>query len=189
MAQQMALQVCSEHSIQIRSYGSRAQTRHGYEVELTSAEASHQNGTVERNHCSIGNMIRSVLIGSNMEKTLWPFALYHSFFIMNRIDHEGKNAPPITLCSGTRCSLAGRRTFGCRVYVKLPRDRPAKLDTNHREGFFIGYANTMKNIHWYGPSTRQVKIATNFRFDHQTCTSCVTTNKIYRLIPTTTTPK
>lgn len=87
------------------------------------------------------------------------------FFIMNRILHEGKTAPPVTLCSGNRCSLKGIRTFGCRVYVKLPGKRPAKLDTHHRTGIFIGYANTMKNIYWFDTDTRRIKIATHYRFD------------------------
>ena len=139
--------------------------QHGYHVELTGADASHQNGLVERSHQTIGNMIRSLLIGSNVSKKLWPYALHHCFFIMNRVLHEGKTAPPISLCSGQRCSLKGIRTFGCRVYVKLPGNRSAKLDTHHRTGIFIGYANTMRNIFWYDADTNRVKIATHFRFD------------------------
>ena len=92
----------------------------GYHVELTGADASHQNGLVERSHQTIGNMLRSLLIGSDVPKNLWPYALHQCFFILNRILHDGKTAPPLTICSGTRCSLKGIRTFGCRVYVKLP---------------------------------------------------------------------
>ena len=139
--------------------------QYGYHVELTGADASHQNGLVERSHQTIGNMIRSLLIGSNVSKKLWPYALNHCFFIMNRVLHEGKTAPPISLCSGQRCSIKGIRTFGCRVYVKLPGNRPAKLDTHHRTGIFLGYANTMRNIFWYDSETNRVKIATHFRFD------------------------
>ena len=76
-----------------------------------------------------------------------------------------KTAPPISICSGTRCSLKGIRTFGCRVYVKLPGIRSAKLDTHHRTGLFLGYANTMRNIYWYDDTTNRIKIATHFRFD------------------------
>ena len=66
--------------------------QYGYHVEVTGADASHQNGIVERSHQTIGNMIRILLIGSNVPKKLWPYALYHCFFIMNRVLHDGKNS-------------------------------------------------------------------------------------------------
>ena len=137
----------------------------GYSVEVTGADASHQNGLVERSHQTIGNMLRSLLIGNNVPLKLWPYAFYHCIFLLNRIVHTGKESPPITICSGQRVTLQGLRTFGCRVYVKLPGKRPAKLDTNHRIGIFVGYANTMRNIFWYDTETNRVKIATHYRFD------------------------
>jgi Reverse transcriptase (RNA-dependent DNA polymerase) len=139
--------------------------QHGYTIELTGADASHQNGTAERTHETIGNMMRSLLLGASLPKKFWPYAFSHCLFLMNRVLHDGKDAPPITLCSGERISLAGLRTFGCRVYVKLPGLRESKLSSNNRLGLFMGYHGTMRNIQWYDEVSQNIKIATHFRFD------------------------
>ena len=42
----------------------------GYTIQLTSANSSHQNGSVERSHGTIGNMICSLLYGAERS---WRF--------------------------------------------------------------------------------------------------------------------
>ena len=137
----------------------------GYTIQLTGADSSHQNGSVERSHQTIGNMVRSLLHGASLDRKFWPYAFYHSLFIMNRFPHSKKPAPPITMCSGRRISLEALRVFGCRIYVRLPGERRAKLDTHTSSGIFLGYNETMKNIVWYDPLTDQIKTASHVRFD------------------------
>ena len=137
----------------------------GYAIEPTGADSSHQNGAVERSHQSIGNMIRSLLHGADLPRNFWPYAFYHCLFILNRVPHRDKESPPITICSGQRFSLQGLRVFGCRVYVRVPGTRKAKLDDHVSEGIFLGYTETMKNIYWYDNKTGEVKIASHVRFD------------------------
>ena len=70
------------------------------------------------------------------------------------------------------------RTFGCRVWVRPPGKRPAKLVVNSRKGIFLGYVPyTTRNILWYDPETHRVKIATHACFD-----------KGYNDVPTTQIP-
>jgi Reverse transcriptase (RNA-dependent DNA polymerase) len=138
---------------------------YGYAIELTGADASHQNGCVERSHKTIGNMIRTLLNGANLPRKFWPYAYQHSLFLLNRIIHDGKDDPPLTICSQKKISLQSLRTFGCRVYVRQPGDRPSKLDSNNRVGIFLGYTNTMKNVFWYDETSNTIKIASHVRFD------------------------
>ena len=137
----------------------------GYTIQLTGADSSHQNGSVERSHQSIGNMVRSLLHGASLERKFWPFAFYHALFLMNRFPHHKKPSPPITICSGRRVSLESLRVFGCRIYVRLPGERRAKLDHHTSVGIFLGYNETMKNIFWFDPATAQIKTASHVRFD------------------------
>ena len=137
----------------------------GYTIQLTGADSSHQNGSVERSHRTIGNMIRSLLHGAELSRRFWPYAFYHALFLMNRIPHHDKPSPPITMCSSKRFSLESLRVFGCRVYVRLPGDRKSKLDHHTLPGIFIGYNETMKNIYWYNPNSNLVKTASHVRFD------------------------
>jgi hypothetical protein len=138
---------------------------YGYAIQPTGADSSHQNGSIERSHQTIGNMVRSLLHGASLDRKFWPHAFYHALFLMNRIPHHGKPTSPITICSGRRVDLSSLRVFGCRVYVRLPGNRPAKLDSHTRPGIFLGYNETMKNIYWYDADTNQVKTASHARFD------------------------
>jgi hypothetical protein len=140
-------------------------TNYGYNIELTGADSSHQNGSVERGHSTIGNMMRTLLEGASLPRKFWPYAFSHALFIMNRIIHDGKESPPITICTGQRLSLASLRTFGCRVYVRLPGNRSSRLDGHNNSGIFLGYSDTMKNIFWYDTKTHRVKLASHVRFD------------------------
>jgi hypothetical protein len=143
----------------------RVFTNYGYNIELTGADSSHQNGSVERGHSTIGNMMRTLLEGASLSRKFWPYAFSHALFIMNRIIHDGKESPPITICTGQRLSLASLRTFGCRVYVRLPGNRSSRLDDHNNSGIFLGYSDTMKNIFWYDTKTHRVKLASHVRFD------------------------
>jgi hypothetical protein len=76
-----------------------------------------------------------------------------------------KTIPPFPYAPPKKISLQYLRTFGCRVYVRNPGDRPSKLDLNNHTGIFLGYANTMKNIFWYDNTGNTVKIAPHILFD------------------------
>jgi hypothetical protein len=86
-------------------------TNYGYNIELTGADSSHQNGSVERGHSTIGNMMRTLLEGASLPRKFWPYAFSHALFIMNQIIHDGKESPPITICTGQQLSLASLRIF------------------------------------------------------------------------------
>jgi hypothetical protein len=138
---------------------------YGYAIKITGADSSHQNGCIECAHKTIGNMMCTLLNGADLPCKFWPYAFQHSLFLMNHIIHDGKANPPITICTKQKFSLQQLRTFGCRVYVRTPGDRPSKLDSNNRVGIFLGCANTMKNILWYDDNSHLVKMASHVRFD------------------------
>jgi len=73
---------------------------------------------------------------------------------------------PHYITTGKKDDLSALRTFGCRVWVRPPGRRSAKLIPNSREGIFLGFIpNTDKNIIWYDTEPHVVKIAKHVRFD------------------------
>ena len=139
--------------------------RHGYDMQLTGADASHQNGLAERPHQAIGNTIRAMLEGASLPAIYWPYAFYHFLRLSNCTIHDGHDFTPFEICSGKPPDLRLLRTFGCRVYVRPPGKRTSKLDLHVAKGIFLGYAKTWKNILWYDLSTHKVKLTTHARFD------------------------
>jgi len=73
---------------------------------------------------------------------------------------------PNYITTGKKDDLSSLHTFGCRVWVRPPGRRSAKLIRNSRKGIFLGFIpNTDKNIIWYDTETHVVKIAKHVRFD------------------------
>jgi hypothetical protein len=86
----------------------------------TGADSSHQNGPVERAHQTLGNAIRSLLTGSNLDAKFWPYTFYYHLQIKNALPQKGQQQLPHELIHGTKPNFSGLRTFGCRVWVRPP---------------------------------------------------------------------
>ena len=137
-----------------------------YEVRPTGADASNQNGPVERSHRTVANAIRAMLHGANLDARFWPYAFHHYIRIKNALASRGQSASPLTLSTGKVDDFSDFRTFGCRVWVRPPGRRPVKLRPNSRKGIFLGFLpNTTKNVLWFDPETSNTKIAKHVRFD------------------------
>ena len=141
-------------------------TSSGYQIFPTGADASHQNAPVERAHRTLANSIRALLTGSALHIKFWPYAFYHALRLTNAFPTAGNTASPVFKATASKEDLHALRTFGCRVWVRPPGKRKAKLVPNSRKGIFLGYVPyTTRNILWYDPATTRVKIATHARFD------------------------
>jgi hypothetical protein len=140
--------------------------RFGYDVRPTGADASNQNGPVERGHLTVSNAIRALLLGASMDIKFWPYAFHHWLRIDNSLPSRDQLHSPYRIATGTIDDFSAFRTFGCRVWVRPPGRRKAKFLPNSRKGVFLGFLpNTTKNIVWYDPETNRVKTAKHARFD------------------------
>ncbi|KAG7374842.1 reverse transcriptase RNA-dependent DNA polymerase [Nitzschia inconspicua] len=138
----------------------------GYAVRPTGADASNQNGPVERAHLTVANALRAMLLGAGLDPRFWPYAFHHFLRITNATPSRDQVNSPFELLSGDKEDFTGFRTFGCRVWVRPPGRRRSKLLPNARKGIFLGFLpNTTKNILWYDVDTGQVKIAKHARFN------------------------
>ena len=48
-----------------------------YNIFPTGADSSHQNGPVERAHCTVGDTVRALLTGANLDIKFWPTDKIH----------------------------------------------------------------------------------------------------------------
>ena len=138
-----------------------------YAVHPTGTDSSHQNGPCERAHQSIGDALRSMLLGAHLDPRFWPHAFNHYIRVKNALPGKG-NTPSAfeRLHPGQRPSFSKLRTFGTRVWVRPPGRRSGRLQPHSCKGIFLGYLpNTLKNILWFDPLTKRIKIAYHARFD------------------------
>ncbi|KAI2496066.1 retrotransposon [Fragilaria crotonensis] len=140
-------------------------TNFGYVVELTGPDASHQNGPGERPHQTIGDALRAMLSGANLQPNFWPYAFYHYLRLYNVVPHGDRPSNPYEMCGLPLPNLTKLRTFGCRVHVRPTTSRYGRLVPNARLGVFLGYSRSMKVLYYFDIGSSTVKTATHARFD------------------------
>ena len=143
----------------------RTFTNFGYSVELTGPDSSHQNGPGERPHQTIGDALRAMLSGANLQPCFWPYAFYHYLRLYNFVPHGDRPSSPFEMCGAPLPNLSRLRTFGCRVYVRPTTARFGRVVPNSRTGIFLGYSRTLKVMYYYDLESCVVKTATHARFD------------------------
>ena len=137
----------------------------GFTIELTGADASAQNAVAESPHKYLGNMMRCLLHAAGLGPEYWSFTLTHAAFIKNRIPHYFIKKTPFEAITGTMPDLSNLCTFGCRIFVRKPRKRPAKLDHHSSNGIFLGYTATTRNVYYIDDTTGNVKVGAHATFD------------------------
>jgi GAG-pre-integrase domain len=143
----------------------RTFTNFGYIVELTGPDSSHQNGPGERPHQTIGDALRAMLSGANLQAGFWPYAFYHYIRLYNFVPHGTRPSSPYEMCGTELPNLSKLRTFGCRVHVRPTTMRYGKVIPNSRLGVFLGYSRSLKVLYYYDLESAMVKTATHARFD------------------------
>jgi len=121
---------------------------------------------VERGHLVVANAIRVFLLGADLPIKFWPYAFHFWLRIDNSMASRDHLVSPNYITAGKKDDLSALRTFGCRVWVRPPGRRSAKLIPNSHKGIFLGFMpNTDKNVIWCDTETHVVKITKHVRFD------------------------
>ena len=137
----------------------------GYSMELTGPDSSHQNGPGERPHQTIGDALRTMLSGADLQPNFWPYAFYHYIRIYNFVPHGDRPSSPYEMCGAPLPNLAKLRTFGCRIHVRPTTARYGRVVPNSRLGIFLGYSRSLKVMYYFDLGSSTVKTATHARFD------------------------
>ncbi|OWB54143.1 hypothetical protein B5S27_g5796 [[Candida] boidinii] len=127
---------------------------------------SHQNGVVERKHRTLEEKVRTLLASSGLSDLFWADALSTAEFIINRLPSPGSKVSPFELWNGYAPPLNIFRPFGCKVYAYIPPEkRPSKFSAATMECIFVGYSAIHKAYKVYHPSTHQIYISNQCKFD------------------------
>ena len=91
-------------------------TKSVYSIYPTGADASNQNGPVERGHHTIPNTIRALLTGSGIDAKFWLYAFFiplPDYIIPTR----PSDVSPLTRAANIIEDFTNLRTFGYCVWV------------------------------------------------------------------------
>ena len=97
-------------------------------LEITGVDASAQSVTAESANKCLGNMMRYMLHIADLGPEYWSFILRHAVYVKTRLPHVYIKQTPYEAVTGIKPSITNLRRFGCKVYVKKPGIKKAKLD-------------------------------------------------------------
>ena len=118
----------------------------GIRREYTIPDTPEQNGVAERTWRSLYEMTRAMLKHSDLGNEWWGRALKTAAYLKNRCLNSAVkvNKTPFEMCYGKKPDLSTLRTFGCKVFAHIPKEKHYKLDDRAREGIFMGYGENTK---------------------------------------------
>jgi len=133
--------------------------KRGIESDLTASYSPQSNGLAERLNRTLMTRVRSMLSWAKLPDSFWGEALMAANRARNRLPARGLSMTPIEAFYGEKPDLSTDRTFGSLVYVHVPDDLRAKLDSRTEKGVMLHtYGNSGKMARvWVDGKIREVR--------------------------------
>jgi len=137
----------------------------GIMYQTSCVETPHQNAIVERKHQHILNVVRSLLLHSDVPIIFWSYAIIHAFYIINRIPSIViKGNTPYELLHKETPDLTNLKTFGSLCFISTLKRNRSKLNPRAKQCVFLGYREGTKGYVTFDIKTREIAISRNIIF-------------------------
>lgn len=137
----------------------------GITFERIAPYTPQQNGFIERDNRTVQESARTMLIASDLGKSLWPEAVRTAVYLLNR--SPGSRDPKTTPFEQWFCekpALDHVKVFGTVGYAFVPKQRK-KWDPKATKVHLVGYEPTQKNFRLYEPNTKKIIISCDVKFN------------------------
>jgi hypothetical protein len=109
---------------------------------------------------------RDIAFDSQLPTFLWPEAVAHATFLINRSPTcSNFGIPPESSFTGNQVNLQNLRIFGCMAHVHIPDGERQKLDKKSHKCMFMGYDLESKAYRLYDPIRKKIIISRDVIFD------------------------
>ena len=142
-------------------------SKNGIEHQKTVPHTPQQNGRAECFNHMLLDKSEAMQQHACLLPSFWQDVIKTSLHIYNRQPMCHLNwYSPIHLWNDTKLDVSYFRTFGCRVYVFIPKDKQAnKLAPKSKDMTFIGYEPGTKGYCFWSKLRRMVVISSTAAFD------------------------
>ena len=110
----------------------------GIVSQLTPPGTPQRNGVSERRNRTLLDMVRSMMVLTDLPLSFWGYTLETVAFTLNRAPSKSVETTPYEIWNGKKPSISFLKIWGCDAYVK--RLQPNKLDPKADKCNFVGYA-------------------------------------------------
>jgi transposase InsO family protein len=101
----------------------------GIKRELTTPYNPQQNGVVERKNRNIMEAVKTMIHDQDLPMHLWAEAARTTMYVHNILSHSALGfTTPEEMLSGKKPKVSHLKTFGCLVFVHVPKEKRTKLD-------------------------------------------------------------
>jgi len=129
-------------------------------LEISTPYSHQMNGLAERSNALVCTKARALMIPSRLPQKLWPEAVKHAVYLLNRLPTKGtggkipiqhaeqlisdrdENKPP---------EYAHLRTWGCEAWALIPPERrlkSEKFSSRSQRGYYLGSEAYNKHRLW-----------------------------------------
>jgi hypothetical protein len=124
---------------------------------LTPSGTPQLNGVSERRNRTLLDMVRSMMIKTELSRSFWGFALKTAVFMLNRVPSKSVEKTPYELWFGRIANVSFIKIWGCEAYVK--RLMSDKLSPRSDKCIFMGYPKKTKGYYFYYKSENKIVVA------------------------------
>ena len=132
-------------------------------MESTGGYSSDLLGKDERQHRTIGEMVRSMLYISNMTPDFWCYAIMYSVYIKRRWCNYPEHITPYEKWFGKKPTFHDIHIFGCPITI-VP-DEPKKENGQNKVGRFLGFGASSAVLLYQDIKTNTLGRARHGRID------------------------
>mmetsp|Transcript_43423 Transcript_43423/g.123004 ORF Transcript_43423/g.123004 Transcript_43423/m.123004 type:complete len:276 (+) Transcript_43423:2880-3707(+) len=115
----------------------------GIRQRFSASHEQHQNGPVERKVGIVKAKVKKLVSMSGMPDKLWPHAVGHAVWLMNRtpskpLAHpaDGRSMTPYEAYHGKKPDTSTLRAFGCHATIRLAKQ--SVMEPKGRYGYYLG---------------------------------------------------
>lgn len=112
----------------------------GVVLQYTIPYNPEMNGVAERMNRTLTDKVRTLLIDSQLPKSLWGEAIYFSAYVTNRSPTASLDVTPSEMWEGRKPNVENLRVFGSIGYAHIPKQIRTKLEPKGVKLRMVGYA-------------------------------------------------
>ena len=138
----------------------------GVTIETMVPYSPSQNGIAERFNRTRLELVRAMLISTDLPSFLWDEAARHATYLQNQAPTHTLNG--LTLYeawTGKKPNVSHLQEFGCDVWVLDETKNKSKLALRSRKMVFVGFENGSKAVRYWNKVTRKIKVLRNVAFN------------------------
>lgn len=123
-----------------------------------------QNGVAERNNRTIIEVVRTLLAGSELPKSLWAEATNTAVYIRNRVIKHGEKMTPYEKFCGRKPGVSHIVPFGTQVYALINDRHLGKFDPKSEPAFVVGFTERSNSYRILVRESMKIKISCDIIF-------------------------